>query len=109
MNSARQEELTDLIIGWVRDNRLPSDFPNPKITENTDLMAGGLLDSFGFVDLVLFIEQQTGIKIDLADADPSEFAVVKGLCKIVLSSPIGDHQQPVDIALSPDLQQQLLD
>jgi len=68
-------------------------------------MAGGLLDSFGFVDLVLFIEQRTGIKIDLADADPSEFTVVKGLCKIVLSSRNGDYQQPIDIALSPDLPQ----
>ena len=104
MNTADHKEVTNLIIGWVRDNRLPSDFPNPEITEDTDLMAAGLLDSLGFVDLVLFIEQQTGIKVDLADADPSEFTVVKGLCKIVLSSRNGDYQEPIDMALSADLQ-----
>jgi len=79
-----QRELTDLIIQWVRDNRPPDDFADPEITEETDLMASGLLDSYGFVDLLLFLEQQTGAKVDLAEVDPSEFTVVKSLCRIVL-------------------------
>jgi len=100
-----KKELTELIIGWVRDNRLPNDFPDPEITEETDLMVGGLLDSFGFVDLVVFIEEQTGIKIELADADPSEFTVVKGLCKIILSCHNGDYQESIDMAPGAGLQQ----
>ena len=86
MATLKQNELTDLIIQWVRDNRQPGDFSNPEITESTDLMAAGLLDSFGFVDLLLFLEAQTGTRVDLTDVDPSEFTVVKSLCNIVVAS-----------------------
>jgi acyl carrier protein len=68
-------------------------------------VAAGLIDSFGFVDLVLFIEGQCGIKINLADADPVDFTVVKGLCNIVLASYSGDHQETNDMAVANDLRQ----
>jgi acyl carrier protein len=84
--SLTQPELTGLIIQWVRDNRQPGDFADPEINENTDLMAAGLLDSFGFVDLLLFLEGQTGTKVDLTEVDPSEFTVVKSLCNVVIAS-----------------------
>ena len=86
MASFTQPQLTALIIDWVRDNRQPGDFADPAINENTDLMAAGLLDSFGFVDLLLHLEGQTGIKVDLTEVDPSEFTVVKSLCNVVLAS-----------------------
>jgi acyl carrier protein len=89
----KQNELTELIIQWVRDNRQPGDFSNPEITESTDLMAEGLLDSFGFVDLLLFLEGQTGTRVDLTDVDPSEFTVVKSLCNVVVASSTGDSLQ----------------
>jgi acyl carrier protein len=93
VTSLKQNELTDLIIQWIRDNRQPGDFSNPEITESTDLMAAGLLDSFGFVDLLLFLEAQTGTRVDLTDVDPSEFTVVKSLCNIVVASRNGDSLQ----------------
>jgi len=88
-----QNELTGIIIQWVRDNRQPGDFSDPEITGNTDLMASGLLDSFGFVDLLLFLEGETGTKVDLMEVDPSEFTVVKSLCNIVVASRNGDSLQ----------------
>lgn len=93
MNGLTQNELTGLIIQWVRENGQPGDFSDPEITENTDLMAAGLLDSFGFVDLLLFLEGQTGTKVDLTEVDPSEFTVVKSLCNIVVASRNGSSLQ----------------
>ena len=86
MTSLNQNQVTGLIIQWVRDNRQPGDVADPEINENTDLLAAGLLDSFGFVDLLLFLEQETGAKVDLTEVDPSEFTVVKSLCNIVMAS-----------------------
>jgi acyl carrier protein len=86
MTSLKQSEVTGLIIQWVRDNQQPGDFADPEINENTDLMAAGLLDSFGFVDLLLYLESQTGAKVDLTEVDPSEFTVVKSLCNVVIAS-----------------------
>jgi len=63
-------------------------------------MASGLLDSFGFIDLLLFIESQSGTKIDLMDVDPSQFVVVKGLCNIALANSNNDLGQPLDAAVT---------
>ncbi len=84
MSNLTERDLTELIVHWVRDNRQPGDPRELEITSETDLMAAGLLDSFGFVDLLLFVETQTGIKIDLLDVDPSEFTIVKNLCRLAL-------------------------
>lgn len=105
MTALAPNKLAALIIQWVRDNS-PSTGESPgEITVDTDLMAAGLIDSFGFVDLVLFIEGQYGIKINLADADPGDFTVVKGLCNIVLASYNGNHQEANDIAVINDWRQ----
>jgi acyl carrier protein len=102
---SKHNELVALVIQWVKENKRSSDFPDPEITENTDLMAAGLLNSFDFVDLVLFIEEQSGLKINLADVDPGEFTIVKGLCSIALSQSGENHQQPIDMALPSEVQQ----
>jgi acyl carrier protein len=99
MGVQNRKQITNLIIEWVREHRLSDPLPDPEITEETDLMAAGLLDSFGFIDLLLFVESQTGTKVDLTDVDPSEFTVVKGLCNIALSSPDNGQQQPVELTL----------
>jgi acyl carrier protein len=79
-----ETQLIDLVISWVRSNHRPGNSRNGEISADTDLIAGGLLDSFGFIDLIVFIESQSGCKIDLTDVDPSDFCVVKGLCRITL-------------------------
>jgi acyl carrier protein len=98
--------MTNLIIQWVRDHRQSDHFSDPEITEDTDLMAAGLLDSFGFIELLLFVEGQSGNKVDLTDVDPSEFTAVKGLCNIALSGS-NNHLQPIDIARAGNLEQPL--
>jgi len=75
-------------VGWVRQNGLKSDLAGLEVSADTDLMSSGLLDSFSFVDLIIHIETMGGCKVDLTDAEPGEFSVVKGLCRIALK----DHQ-----------------
>ncbi len=72
MSTLTERELIELVVGWVRQNGLKSDLAGLEVSADTDLMSSGLLDSF----------------MDLTDAEPSEFSVVKGLCRIALK----DHQ-----------------
>ncbi len=81
-----EAHLVDLVINWVRSNHRPGNSPNGDISSDTDLIASGMLDSFGFIDLIVFIESRSGCRIDLTDVDPSEFCIVKGLCRITLRS-----------------------
>jgi D-alanine--poly(phosphoribitol) ligase subunit 2 len=83
-----ESALVQAAINWVKANKLTNGANHVQITEDTNLFESGLLDSFGFVELILFLENQGGCKIDLTDVDPAEFSVVKGLCRIAL----GNHQ-----------------
>jgi acyl carrier protein len=77
-------ELDDLIIKWVRKNAQTNGNGQVEFTRHTNLMESGLLDSIGFVELIVFMEGQTGCNIDLTDVDPSEFTTVEGLSRIAL-------------------------
>ena len=84
-NSLSESELIDLVIKWVRLNKVSGN-GSTQVTPDTDLIGGGLLDSFAFVDLLVYVESLDGCKIDLAEADPTEFTIVKGLCRMALKN-----------------------
>jgi len=87
LSSITEQELIDLVIEWVKQNhKLSVPSSEIEISGDTDLLASGLVDSFGFVDLILHIESIDELRVDLTDADPIEFTVVKGLCRIALRS-----------------------
>lgn len=85
MSSISEEKLVNLIVEWVKRNRRTPLSPcEAEINGDTNLLSSGLIDSFGFVDLILHIESMDGFRVDLSDADPDEFVVIKGLCRIAL-------------------------
>jgi acyl carrier protein len=79
-----QEELQQAVIQWIQANKRTSNHVD--ISADTELLGTGILDSFSFLDLIVHIENKTGAQIDLADADPAEFAVVRGLCHLALKN-----------------------
>ena len=88
MKSLSESGLIELVIQWVKENKLKNGSGNAEITPDTNLLERGLLDSLGFVQLMVFLEGQTECRINLFDVDPNEFTQVRGLCRIALR----DHQ-----------------
>jgi len=86
MTTASENQLIDLVTGWVLRNTPKTGINGLEINAETDLIATGLLDSFALVDLIVFIESQTGCSVDFSNADPSEFCIVKGLCRLTLNN-----------------------
>lgn len=93
MKSLTGSELEALVLHWVRENKQASS--DVEITRDTNLIEQGLLDSFGFIDLITFIESESGCRVDLVDVEPSEFCVVKGLCGIALRNGRGNHNDAI--------------
>jgi acyl carrier protein len=75
-----QDQFVELLANWLRANKQTSN--ELKITADTELLGSGLLDSFDFLDLIVYIENKTGKKIDLSVADPNQFALVSGLWQL---------------------------
>ena len=83
-----EAELVNQITTWLRAHK-PANIPDDiAISEDTDLLGAGLLDSLGLVDLIMFMIS-LGFNIDLGSVDPAEFSMVKGLCRIALESQVG--------------------
>lgn len=88
MNGLSESHLIKLVIEWVKENNPKRRTEVIEINQNTDLFKSGVIDSFGLVDLIVYIESEIGCVVELADTDPEEFSVVRGLCRIALK---GDH------------------
>ena len=52
----------------------PNDHLRAALTEDTELMEAGILDSFGVVRLIQFMEDEFGIRIPDSDIGPALFA-----------------------------------
>ncbi|MGH9447404.1 MAG: hypothetical protein ACRD3O_16960 [Terriglobia bacterium] len=90
MNLLAESDLVDRVINWVREYKKDDGLGDHAITAEADLIATGLLDSYGMIDLLLFVETLVGCKIDLTDVDPTEFSVIRGVCRIALRNQQGE-------------------
>ena len=86
METLNETELVGLVLGWVSENSQNSAASNNGIGKDTDLLSSGILDSLDFVNLLVFIEEEAGCRIDLANVEPEEFSTVQGLCRCAFAS-----------------------
>jgi acyl carrier protein len=96
----QENALIASVLNWIKEHKLPGNHHGTEITEDIDLITDGLLDSMGLVDLLLFVEEQTGQPIDLKTVEPADICVVKNLCRIALGNDISqstgecEHGEP---------------
>jgi len=58
-----------------------------QVNDDTDLMAEGIIDSFGFLDLVSAVEESTGLSLDLGGLDLDSMSKLGGLVVGFLNDP----------------------
>ena len=78
-------DLVSQIKDWVRSSPQATIPAKTVLTEETDLIASGILDSMGFIELLVFVESVTGQKIDLSGLDPGEFTSIQGLSRSIVN------------------------
>ena len=79
------ERLMEAARRWVENKSREIDNVMVEITLESNLFVTGLLDSLAFIELVAFIEEQSGRRVDLLDIDPEEFTTIRGLCDAALA------------------------
>lgn len=80
------EELMTKVTGWVAEKSREIDDLDVAIEPDTNLLESGLLDSLGFIELVVFIEATTGNNVDLMGIEPESFTNIRGLCSVATKS-----------------------
>ena len=79
-----ETDVRAFVAQSVRE-RGASDAP-ADIDDGTDLVASGILDSIGFVELLGDVEDQFGVEVDLSAHDPSDFVVYGTFVRAVVES-----------------------
>ena len=80
MNS---ERVLSIILGYIKDN---SDISSTKeIPLDESLLSSGILDSFGIIEFVEFVESEFDIKIPDEDFSSKNFGSVNNVIKYVIS------------------------
>lgn len=74
----RRQDVKGAIGGFLAE-RNNTNGNSPELADERNLFESGDIDSFGFLELLLFLSEKTGREFDLSDTDPSELAVVGAL------------------------------
>ena len=70
-----KEELRSALRGFLAE-RGNGNGSLSEVNDGQNLFEVGAIDSVGFLELLLFLSEQTGREFDLADTDLSQLAVV---------------------------------
>jgi acyl carrier protein len=85
MPAKTEPELLRLVTEWIARNRLNQGSAF-QLADDADFIAEGLLDSVGLIELIVYVENEVGCKIDLADVDLRELTTTRGFCRTVLEA-----------------------
>jgi len=83
-----QEKLRTLLIDWLDDNYHFGDAES--LIDGDDeksLMQSDILDSLGFVNLVLYLENSCSVEIDRATLSPENFDAIGKIVRYVTQLP----------------------
>ena len=54
-------------------------------SHDTDLLATGLLDSLGFVDLLLELERRFGVRVAMESIEPENFSSIANIAEFIVA------------------------
>ena len=73
--------MVEQIIGYITREILKD--PGRQINEDDPIISSGLIDSFGLVDLALFVEDTFGVRIEDVELTSSVFDTTQELVHLV--------------------------
>lgn len=72
--------FTASLTTYIQENLAGAGTP---IAKDTSLIDGGILDSMGLMDVVLFVEQRTGVQVPDEEVVPENFQTVESIAQMV--------------------------
>ncbi len=84
-----EANVQDFIVQLVKENArrlLGEEAEALEIDENVNLVGSGLVDSLGFMNLLMKVEDQFELEVDLDSRDPAAFTTLNGLIAAVMES-----------------------
>ncbi len=78
------QEIQSAVKEFILKEFLPGEDPG-ELTDTTPLITGGVLDSIATIKLVLFMEEQFGIKVEAHETDPEYLDTIALITQLIRS------------------------
>ena len=98
------EDVRSAIVEHLRSTAAGQTLDPDAIDDDVNLLAAGIIDSFGVLELIASIEEQFGLRLDFEDIDPVDLTTVGPLTRIVASASAGlapSEGPPVRVVSTP--------
>lgn len=79
------EEIRTSLLGRLQPTLAAKNLRSEDIADDFDLLTEGVIDSMGFIELIVFFEQQFNTEIDFDEMDAEELTLVGPLCRFIQS------------------------
>ena len=83
MSQIYADDVKIFILSKLEKTLIVNDLKKAEITDNFDLLDGGLIDSLGILELITAIEDHFEIEIDFENLDAEEFTIIGSLCNYI--------------------------
>lgn len=91
MSRPSAEQARRAVLDACAEALRDAGFDPAQVDDGFDLRASGVIDSLGFVELVVELEQTLGVELDLDAADPARMTVIGELVALATEqSPAAD-------------------
>ena len=77
------DEIRSYILDRFRDQLDAKGLDPAQVPDDFDLLAEGVIDSFGILEIVMGMEERFGLTIDLENLNPEELTVIGPLSRFV--------------------------
>jgi acyl carrier protein len=77
------DEIRSYILDRFRDQLDAKGLDPAQVPDDFDLLAEGVIDSFGILEMIMGMEDQFGLTIDFENLDPEELTMIGPLSRFV--------------------------
>lgn len=72
------------VLGEVSTRFNASDYEDLEYFKNIDIISSGIIDSFGFIELIELMEENFSLNFDLSEINGEEFSTVSVLTSLYI-------------------------
>jgi acyl carrier protein len=81
MSETSEAEIRDFLVEHLMERLQVAGVAPEDVDDGTDLLADGIVDSLGVLELVTVVSDRFGVEDDWQDFDPESFLVVGPFCR----------------------------
>jgi len=93
MSTAPVQEIADRVRQYVVDNYLYMR-QNATVADDSSLLANGIIDSMGVMELVAFLEEEFGVVVGDADITEANLGSLAAIARYVVARQAAEPNEP---------------